>query len=74
MMMCNVKGAACSDKPSENYHPTAVCFRFTKSFLFFQLIFLVVWPKTLLFWLSFATLVNLISSSCCFYKVMINTH
>ncbi len=54
-MMCNVKGVASNDEPTENYHQSADLLSFTELFSTFQV--------TVLVWCGFTALINLVSSS-----------
>lgn len=62
MTMCNVKGIACSQEPTEISPDTAGPLSFAERFSIFYLIGLVLWSTTLLFWLTFTSLTDVISS------------
>lgn len=58
MTMCDVSEGAYSDKPAENYHPTAQFLSALQSFLFsvFQL-FVLDFMATFLFWFTITTVI-----------------
>ncbi len=57
--MSNVKDVACSDKPTENYHPTLFPLDSTYCFHIFEELVLLLWPTSLLFvWFSLTALIN----------------
>lgn len=62
MTMCNVKGIACSQEPIEISPDTAGPLSFAERFSIFYLIGLVLWSTTLLFWFSFTSLTDVIST------------
>lgn len=56
--MCNVKGVACGDKPTEHYHPqvpAALLSLSTHCFDFLR-------PAASLFWFNLTAFINLVSS------------
>ncbi len=66
MTMCNVRGVAYSDEPTENYHPILQFPSTLQSFIAsFKLIVLVFWlaTLTLLFWFTLTALIVLFSAA-----------
>ena len=60
MTMCNVKGVASIDVPTENYHPTAVPLSSMERFSIFQLIVLVLLSATLAFWFTLTIFISFV--------------
>lgn len=57
MTMCNVKGVAHSEEPTERCQ-LCKSLQLYGTFRVFQPIVLVLWPTTLLFWFTFTALID----------------